>query len=245
MKKLLQILLLSLGLIGCSLIDKAELTSLTSPSDIQVNRILALDLSHAESLKEANKIMNPDVAASVVKELEARNLQAENAIIEAENVVKFAEKVKVSDSNSDNQIKFIGSEINESKKVDFFDNYDYQDYFLRGWKDKNNGLIQHQLYLSLKYTSDNWRNYYSASFSNGSQVDIALISTDAVSCDTSGCNYTEIMELNLSDDFLRSNMEKGFSIHFNSKSSDKRVSIKPNKITISSDYIKGYLKVAK
>ena len=127
MKKLLQILLLSLALIGCSVIDNAELTSITSPSDNQVNRILALDLSHAESLKEANKIMNPDVAASVVKELEARNLQAENAIIEAENVVKFAEKVKVSDSNSDNQIKFIGSEINESKKVDLFNNYDYQE----------------------------------------------------------------------------------------------------------------------
>jgi hypothetical protein len=46
------------------------------------------------------------------------------------------------------------------------------------------------------------------------------------------------MELNLSDDFLRSNMETGFSIGFNSK----KVT---NKITIPSDYIKGYLKVAK
>ena len=245
MKKLFQILLLSLGLIGCSLIDNAELTSLTSPFDTQVNRILALDLSHAESLKEASKLTDPGLAAAVVNELEARKLQAENAIIETENVVKFAEKVKVLDNNSDNQIKFIGSEINESKKVDLFNNYDYQDYFLRSWKDKNNGLIQHQLYLSLKYTADNWRNYYSASFSNGSQVDITLISTDAVSCSTSGCDYTEIMELNLSDDFLRSNMEKGVSILFNSKSSDKKASIRPNKITISSNYIKGYLKVAK
>ena len=107
MKKLFQILLLSLGLIGCSVIDNSELTSLSSPFDTQVNRILALDLSHAESLKEANKITDPDLAIAVVNELEARKLQAENAIIEAENVAKIAEEVKVSDSNSE----FTGPEI--------------------------------------------------------------------------------------------------------------------------------------
>ena len=79
MKKLFQILLLSLGLIGCSLIDDAELTSLASPFDTQVNRILALDLSHTESLKEANKLTDLDLAAAVVNELEARKLQAENS----------------------------------------------------------------------------------------------------------------------------------------------------------------------
>ncbi len=98
MKKLFQILLLSLGLIGCSLIDNAELTSSTSPFDTQVNRILALNLSHAESLNEANKLTDPDLAAAVVNELEARKLQTENAIIEEENVAKFAEKIKISDS---------------------------------------------------------------------------------------------------------------------------------------------------
>ena len=125
MKKLFQILLLSLGLIGCSLIDKAELTSISSPFDTQVNRILALDLSHSESLKEANKLMDPDLAAAVVKELEARKLQAENAIIEAENVAKFAEKIKISDSNS----KFTGSEISETKKRGLLLNTDYLQLF--------------------------------------------------------------------------------------------------------------------
>ena len=113
MKKLLQILLLSLGLIGCSIIDNAELTSITSPFETQVNRILALDLSHAESLKEANKITDPDLAAAVVKELEARKLQAENAVIEAENVAKLAEKINISDSNS----TFTGPEISVAQKT--------------------------------------------------------------------------------------------------------------------------------
>jgi len=101
-------------------------------------------------------------------------------------------------------------------------------------------LIQHQLHLSIKYTSDKWRNYDSASFSDENQVDITLIKSKffAVGCGSSSCDYTEVMELNLSDDFLRSNMETGFSIGFNSR----KVT---NNITIPSNYIKGYLKVAK
>jgi len=230
MKKLLQILLLSLGLIGCASLNSLEsLEFSTSPAEAETKKILALGLTHTENLSEARKLTDPTLVSAVVQELKTRN---DNALIEAEKVAKYAEKVKVSDSNS----KFIGSEINERKKMGLLINSDYEDYFLQG--SINNGLIQHQLHLSIKYTSDNWRNYYSASFSKENQVDITLISSSAVSCSGSSCDYTEVMELNLSDDFLRSNMETGFSTVFNSKKST-------NKITIPSDYIKGYLKVAK
>ena len=230
MKKLLQILLLSLGLIGCASLNSLEsLEFSTSPAEAETKKILALGLTHTENLSEARKLTDPTLVSAVVQELKTRN---DNALIEAEKVDKYAEKVKVSDSNS----KFIGSKISKSKKRGLLGNDDFQDYFLQG--SINNGLIQHQLHLSIKYTSDKWRNYYSASFSNGNQVDITLISSSAVSCSGSSCDYTEVMELNLSDDFLRSNMEKGFSIVFNSIKST-------NKITIPSDYIKGYLKVAK
>ena len=240
MNKLFQILLLSLGLIGCSLIDNAELTSLTSPFDAQVNRILALDLSHAENLKEANKLTDPDLAAAVVDELEARKLQAEKAIIEVENIAKLAEKIKISDSNS----KFTGPEISETKKRGLL-NSDYLNYFLHGIRG-NDGLILHKLYFSIKYDSKNRRNYYSASqcdrwrgcTDDGNEMDIALISSNASGCSGVSCSYTETMELKLSDEFLRSNMDTGFSMRFNSKK-------ETNKTTISSVYIKGYLKVAK
>ena len=230
MRKLLLLLLLSLGLIGCASLDSLESIEFSaSPAIAETKRILALGLTHTENLSEARKLTDPTLVSEVVQELKTRN---DNARIEAENVAKYAEKVKVSDSNS----KFIGSEINERKKMGLLINSDYEDYFLQG--SINNGLIQHQLHLSIKYTSGNWRNYYSASFSNGNQVDITLISSSAVSCSGSSCDYTEVMELNLSDDFLRSNMETGFSTVFNSIKST-------NKITIPSDYIKGYLKVAK
>ena len=241
MKKLLLLLLLSLGLIGCSLIDNAELTSVTSPFDTQVNRILALDLSHADSLKEANKLTDPDLAAAVVNELEARKLQAENAIIEAENVAKFAEKIKISDSNS----KFTGPEISETQKRRLLLNTDYLSYFLSGVR-VNNSLIQHQLHFSIKYDSKDRRNYYSASqcdiwrgcSDDGKEMDISLISSNASGCSGPVCSYTETMELKLSNEFLRSNMDTGFSMRFNSKK-------ETNKITISSVYVKGYLKFSK
>ena len=44
--------------------------------------------------------MDPDLAAAVVNEIEARKLETENAIIEAENVAKYAEKIKISDNSS-------------------------------------------------------------------------------------------------------------------------------------------------
>ena len=230
MKKLLLLLLLSLGLIGCGSLNSLESVEFSvSPAVAETKKILALGLTHTENLSEARKLTDPTLVSEVVQELNTIN---DNALIEAEKVAKYAEKVKVSDSNS----KFIGSTISNSKMRGVLTNYDFQDYFLQG--SINNGLIQHQLHLSIKYNSEEWRNYYSASFSKENQADINLISSSAVGCSGSSCDYTEVMELNLSDDFLRNNMETGFSIDFNSKKGT-------NKITIPYDYIKGYLKVAR
>ena len=232
MKKILLIFLLSLGLIGCGSLESLESISFSaSPAEAETKKILALGLTHTENLSEARKLKDPTLVSEVVQELNTIN---DNALIESEIVDEYAAKVQISDSNS----KFIGPEINERKQMGLLIKSDYEDYFLQG--SINNGLIQHQLHLSIKYNSDKWRNYDSASFSDENQVDITLISSSAraVNCSGSSCDYTEVMELNLSDDFLRSNMEKGFSIVFNSKKFT-------NNITISSNYIKGYLKVAK
>ena len=114
---------------------------------------------------------------------------------------------------------------------------------MKGFKNTNTGLIQHQLHLALKYTWKKPRNYSSASFcdkwegcENTKKVDIILISSSASNCSPDACEYNEIVELALSDDFLKNNVGQGFSINFNSK---KAV----NKITIAPDYLKGYLQV--
>jgi len=240
MKNLLQMLLLSIGLVGCSSIDYAELTSPVSPSKTQIDRIIALNLSHMESLKEANKLMDPALVSSVVKALEARKLKADNAAIEAGNVAIYAEMVKVSDDN----LKFLGSKISEIKTRNMIGKPENLDYFLLGFKDKNDGSVQHKLNFSITYTSEEKRNYSSASIcdkwqgcEDESQLDINLISSNAFNCTTSACKYTEIMELNLSDELLRSNMNDDFSVSFNSKRAN-------TKITYTSIYLKGYLSVA-
>lgn len=242
MKNFLQMLLLSIGLAGCSSIDYAELSKIStvSPTNIQINRILALNLSHAGSLIEANKLMDPILVSNVVKELEARKLKAENISIELVKVANFAEMVKVSDDN----LKFMGPKISDTKKRNMIGKAENLDYFLLGLKD-NNGSIQHKLNFSITYTSNERRNYASASFcdkwggcENENQMDVALISFKASGCSSFDCDYNEIVELDLSDSFLKENMEKGLSLDFNSKATIS------NKITIPSSYLKGYLKVA-
>jgi len=233
-------LLLSLGLASCSSIDYAELTSPVSPSDSQIDRILALNLSHTDSLKEANKLMDPALVSTVVKELETRKLKADNAAIEAENVAIYAEMVKVSDDN----LKFLGSKISEIKVRNMIGKPENLDYFLLGLKDINDGSIQHNLNFSITYTSGEKRNYSSASIcdkwqgcEDESQLDINLISSKAFNCNTSACKYTEIMELNLTDALLRHNLNDDFSVSFNSKRAN-------SKITFTSAYIEGFLSVA-
>jgi len=246
MKKILQILLLSLGLIGCASVD----LSVVRPSNIEADRILAIGMTHSENLIEAGKITNSDLSAAVIQELINRIEESDNALIEGEKVNEYAEKVTVLNNDSNNQIKFIGLELNDRKKGVLLVDSDYQNYFLSGLKTKNNNFIEHQLHLSLRYSSDNWRRYNSASFCdkwNGCEdetpVDIILISSKASGCDTSGCEYNEIMGLSLTDDFLRNNMETGFSVRFNSKNS-KNAKKSTNKISLSPVYIKGYLMVA-
>ena len=189
MKKLLIILLLSLGLMGCGSLKSLESISFsTSPAEAETKKILALGLTHTENLSEARKLKDPTLVSEVVLELKTIN---DNAIIAAEKVDKYAEKVKVLDSNT----KFIGSEISNSKMRGILTNYDFLDYFLQG--SINNGLIQHQLHLTIKYTSNKWRNYNSASFSDENEVDITVISSSAraLNCSGSNCDYTEVMEL--------------------------------------------------
>ena len=239
MKKILQILLISIGLTGCSSLVLEPVSS----SQDETQRILDLGLTHAENLIEASKLNSSHTISVVTGQLMKAEDDKNKAALDEVSISKYAESVKV--LNSDSEVKFEGLQMSESKRVGMLDEYDYQDYFLKGLKNKNTGLIQHQLYLKIKYTWSQRKNYSSASFcdkwqgcENADKLDITLISSSASSCTTYACNYTEIMELNLSNDFLKNNINDGFSVSFNSKKSK-------NEITIASDYLKGYLKVAK
>ena len=240
MKKLILIFLISTSLIGCSSIDYSKLTMPSNPIDTEIERILALDLSYADSIIEAEKNYNPILVTSVVKALNKRKEVADKAIIEAEIIAEYAEKIKVLDNNS----KFVGPTISDTKSKNLMGKAETLDYFLLGFKGKNNGSLEHKLNVSITFNSDAKRNYSSVNFCDkwsncdANLVEANLISSKASGCSSYNCDYNEVIELDLSDNFLRENMEKGLSINLNSQA------LQSNKITIPSYYIKGYLKVA-
>jgi len=237
MKKILQILLLSIGLIGCSSLEIETVSS----SAKQAQQILALGLTHDANLIEAGKLKSSHMIAVVTSQLnKARDekIQADFDLLES---TKFAEMVVVSNNNSN----FIGSKISSSKVRGILGDNDLQEYYLSGIKNINNNFLNHKLNLIITYNSESKRNYFSANFcdkwqgcDDQSEESINLISASASGCNGTSCIYKEIMELDIPDYFLRDIMEEGISVSFNSKKLT-------NKITISSAYIKGYLKIAK
>ena len=237
MKKILQILLLSIGLTGCASLVLEPVSS----SQEETQRILALDLTHAENLIEASKLNDNHTISVVTGQLnKARDekIQAEVDLVES---IKFSEMVVVSDNYSN----FKGSKISESiKKGVLMTDVDFQEYYLSGVKGANSGLLKHQLHLTIKYNSNDKRIYSTANVCDKwnrcdlDQRNVTLISSLASNCTSSSCDYTEVMELDLAGYFLTDKMENGLTMLFNSKK-------ETNKITISSAYIKGYLKVAK
>ena len=235
MKKLLIISFLSIGLIGCSSIELEAV----STSQEETNRILSMGLTHEENLAEANKL-NTAHMISVVS-LQLTNARDEKIQAEIDKVEsnKFSDLVNVSESG----LKFIGAEISESLNTILSTDLDIQEYHLKGEKNSNSGIISHKLNLAFIHKSGSSRNYISANLCDewgrcdGNNQEINVISENATNCTSNSCQYREVLEFNLSDDFLRNSADSGFTMRINSKR-------KTNKVKISKAYLMGYLKIA-
>ena len=236
MKKFLLIGLLSLGLIGCSSLELGDALS----SDQYTQNILALGLTHEENLIEASKLKTPHLVSVVTLQLtNARDAEIQNKIdLIASD--EFASMVIISSDG----LKFIGSNVSESKKTGILEtDIDIQNFHLEGIKNPNNGLIDHKLVLSVAHNSRNERQYSSANLCyewnrcDSNKQEINFVSSSAANCSSSSCDYKELMELSLSDNFLRKTSNTGFKMQFNAKR-------KSNKINVSKSYLMWYLKVA-
>jgi len=237
MNKIIQLLLLSFGLIGCS---SLELEAVSSSAD-ETQRILSLGLTHEENLIEVGRLKSTHTISVVTGQLNKARDEKIQAKVDLVESVKFAEMVVVSDDYTN----FTGSKISESiNKGVLMTDVDLQEYYLRGVKGTNYGLLKHQLHLTIKHNSNDKRIYSSANLCDKwnrcslDQRDVVLISSIASNCTSTSCDYTEVMELDLDGYFLTDKIEDGFTMSFNSKK-------ETNKITVSSAYIKGYLKIAK
>jgi len=236
MKNLLAIIPLLLILYGCS---SLELDAVKS-SEQETQRILALGLSHEENLAEAKKLDTPHMVSVVTLQLENARDEKIQAEADLEESNKYAEKVIILVENS----KFIASEISENVKNGVLDtDVDIVTYHLEGNKDANSGLFQHKLNISMTYSSKAKRNYNTVKFcdkwNNCDDLSkkINVISINASNCKNNSCSYKEVLSLDLSGDFLKDSLDRGFSMRLMSKK-------KTNKVVLSKPYIMGYLKVA-
>ena len=153
----------------------------------------------------------------------------------------FANRVAILDNGS----KFVGAEISESLKVGILDtDIDRVSYYLEGNKKSGNGVFEHKLHLSLLYNSKQQRSYSEVSFCDkwnkceNKGHELKTISSIATNCKKDTCDFTEVMDVAISHDFLNDALNKGFSMRLISKK-------KTNKIVISKGYLMGYLQMVK
>ena len=235
MKKLVLLLSILIGLSACSSLELQTVTT----SEEETQRILALGLSYEENLIEASKFSDPHMVKVVSLQLtnaKDEKIQYEIDLLESE---KVANNVILSLSGTN----FSGPIISKSESTVLNMNPDLLNYNLEGLKNLTSGIVNHKLQLSLIYNSDKKRNYISANLCDkwsrcdDNSIEINNISTNASNCSSSSCDYKEIVEVNLSDEFLRNYIKKGFTIRINSKKNS-------NKVIISRAYLMGYLQVA-
>ena len=235
MKKLVLLLSILIGLSACSSLELQTVTT----SEEETQRILALGLSYEENLIEASKFSDPHMVKVVSLQLtnaKDEKIQYEIDLLESE---KIANNVILSLSGTN----FSGPIISKSESTVLNMNPDLLNYSLEGLKNLTSGIVNHKLQLSLIYNSNKKRNYISANLCDkwsrcdDNSIEINNISTNASNCSSSSCDYKEIVEVNLSDEFLRNYIKKGFTIRINSKENS-------NKVIISRVYLMGYLQVA-
>jgi hypothetical protein len=234
MKKFILLLPVLIFLTACSSLELQGATS----ADEETQRILALGLSHEENLSMANNLTDPHMVTIVSLQLTNAHDDKIQAEIDAIDSAKIADNVIVSDSG----LNFIGPEISKSISSILSINPDLINYHLEGSKNLSTGLPSHKLKLSLVHNSDKKRGFISANLCDqwnrceGETYEIKNISAVASNCSSSSCDFNEIIELELSDNFLRDYEKKGFTFRFNANKSY-------SKLKVSKAYLTGYLKV--
>ncbi|MBE29447.1 hypothetical protein CL646_05215 [bacterium] len=223
-------------LLGCSSLEVENIPS----TEEEAQRILKLGLTHEQNLMEAKKLSSPHVVSVVTLKLINAHNEKIQAEIDIQESNKFADKVNVLEDGS----KFTSVKISESLKSGLLaTDLDLLEYYFQSEKNLSNGIIAHKLNLSIIYNSNKTRDYNAFSFCDkwNNCADSTLInsvSVNASNCKNKNCDYKEIIEINLNDNFLKRTLNEGFSMRLISNK-------KTNIIKISKPFLMGYLKVVK
>lgn len=94
--------------------------------------------------------------------------------------------------------------------------------------------ITHQIYVTIEY-GDDWQYFNSANFLGGEPLEIDVISRDVLYCNSYGCNFKEIIGIDVPDERFRKFATTGMNIKLYAKSGHTRV------INVTPNYIQGHL----
>ena len=135
---------------------------------------------------------------------------------------KYAEMVSISGNNS----SFVGpKEINSVKKGVLESDVEIQTHFLTSSRNEN-GLLQHKLNISIEHNSLNKRPYLSANLcdewmrcegATSVAQELVVTASNGTNRIASGCKFIEEMTLNLTDNFLKESINKGFNRFYSNR----------------------------
>ena len=149
-------------------------------------------------------------------------------VVSAWEVNDVYQATMVSSSAVAGQKTYVGPPINTMDAANT-----YEMFSLRTEQTKQ-GAKTYELLVLLTYFSP-WRYYESANLLNKPASTFKVVSREAGICEAQGCIYKELMAIQVTDAFLRENMDKGFQVTISSKtgiSSD---------LFVPAQYLKGYL----
>ena len=96
------------------------------------------------------------------------------------------------------------------------------------------GVKSYELLVHLTYFAP-WRYYESANLLNKPASTFKVLSREAGVCESQGCVFKELMAIQLTDAFLREQMNKGFQVTISSKTGVS------SNLFVPAQYLKGYL----
>jgi hypothetical protein len=127
-----------------------------------------------------------------------------------------------------------GAKIYQGPPINTMDDANTFEMFnLRGEK-STQGAKTYELLVHLTYFAP-WRYYESANLLNKPTSTFKVISREAGVCEAQGCVFKELMSIQMTDAFLREQMDKGFQVTISSKTGVS------SNLFVPAQYLKGYL----
>ena len=127
-----------------------------------------------------------------------------------------------------------GAKIYQGPPINTMDDANtFEMFSLKGEK-STQGAKSYELLVHLTYFAP-WRYYESANLLNKPASTFKVVSREAGVCDAQGCVFKELMSIQVTDAFLREQMDKGFQVTISSKTGVS------SNLFVPAQYLKGYL----